>query len=1009
MPADGDNLTLPSTGTPTVLTNNLTAFTCGKLSLLAGTTLGGNGFSISGGIDSLSIPLPTFPDVIVNPALTLTADQTFTCLSGTTRFNGAVDFSGRRLTFTTNGTSTVVLATANSGVVVRSRLIKNGGGTLRLAGAVTTSSAVDLNVGTLDVDGTLPSSVIVTGGRLMGSGSIGGLNATAGDIEPDASGLSASGTATLGGTSRCVFHLTSAGQANTLTASAVTISGATLAVDATGVLSKGQVFRLITKTGAGAIAGTFFGLAQGTEVEVGSPLQAIGTISYTGGDLNDIALTITSAVHTWDGGATANDNWTNPTNWVGDIAPVAGDILVFPDGIGLTDRGVNNDFPNDTTFRRLVFIGAGYTVRGNRFRLTHGLETDFNIETLADTTDLDTSLVLAQDQTFTLLRTLHLDALDEIDTNGKTLNFAGKGGLVEGRIRGTGGVRALLGSSIDFHGRNDYSGPTVIAGDGMISLKRGILFEGQFDEGHLGDTAAGTNIFGVLSLENRTIVPFDIFDVPEQLTIMPEGEVMLQAGRCKLSGPIQLNGPGAMHVNLGVNGGDLELAGPISGTGDLHIVRSSDQPNLEITGSAANTFSGSMSIFGAVVADKSPGVAAVPCENLTLLEGVPTLSSLFETRQDEQIADNCQVFIEQSAELRIGNLIGLSRTETIGAVTMSGSGEIKGNNGSLLKIAGNISLVSTPGEAFANIRVPLSLAGAPCLLDVADTMRLVFAEIAPVSKTGSGLIRKTGTGELRFLSTTAIPMELAGGRTTVRANIGHAIKLDGGTLEPDFLDVTNVEIGPLASLAGGGRVDLVPSATGALRTPSVAFNGATTLNARIGSDGQGGARSGRLAVVGTVNLGGALLTLQDFGVNPPTGTQLRVIDKNGAGPITGTFTGLPEGAFLPFGSGSGGFTISYVGEDGNDVVLTKVAVPPAIIPLVITGITIAPLPLVGNPNAISVTARSSPGSSNTLQKSTDLITWQTVETKIAEPNGNLSFGFQEPQATLRLFVRLRSP
>ena len=36
-----------------------------------------------------------------------------------------------------------------------------------------------------------------------------------------------------------------------------------------------------------------------------------------------------AAVRTWDGGG-SDANWTTAANWVGDIAPVANDDLVFP-------------------------------------------------------------------------------------------------------------------------------------------------------------------------------------------------------------------------------------------------------------------------------------------------------------------------------------------------------------------------------------------------------------------------------------------------------------------------------------------------------------------------------------------------------------------------------------------------------------------------------------------------------------------------------------------------------
>jgi hypothetical protein len=58
---------------------------------------------------------------------------------------------------------------------------------------------------------------------------------------------------------------------------------------------------------------------------------------------------------------------------------------------------------------------------------------------------------------------------------------------------------------------------------------------------------------------------------------------------------------------------------------------------------------------------------------------------------------------------------------------------------------------------------------------------------------------------------------------------------------------------------------------------------------------------------------------------PSLGQQFLVIDNRGSNPIDGTFIDLPEGAVV--WAGNYGFTISYVGGTGNDVVLTALAPP----------------------------------------------------------------------------------
>jgi hypothetical protein len=72
-------------------------------------------------------------------------------------------------------------------------------------------------------------------------------------------------------------------------------------------------------------------------------------------------------------------------------------------------------------------------------------------------------------------------------------------------------------------------------------------------------------------------------------------------------------------------------------------------------------------------------------------------------------------------------------------------------------------------------------------------------------------------------------------------------------------------------------------------------------------------------VAGTVTLGGDLQVNIVSGA-PSAGQSFTIIDNDGAESVSGTFTGLPEGAMVT--SGLYRFRISYAGGDGNDVVLT---------------------------------------------------------------------------------------
>ena len=76
--------------------------------------------------------------------------------------------------------------------------------------------------------------------------------------------------------------------------------------------------------------------------------------------------------HTWTGNnppATLN----NGGNWVGNVAPVAGDDLFFPAGV--KRRSIRNNYPKDTSFNSLNFSGSGYNLRKNSLILSAGINT----------------------------------------------------------------------------------------------------------------------------------------------------------------------------------------------------------------------------------------------------------------------------------------------------------------------------------------------------------------------------------------------------------------------------------------------------------------------------------------------------------------------------------------------------------------------------------------------------------------------------------------------------------
>jgi hypothetical protein len=87
------------------------------------------------------------------------------------------------------------------------------------------------------------------------------------------------------------------------------------------------------------------------------------TISYHGGDGNDVVLTAVSVIRSWTG--SASNLWSNPANWSPAGIPSAGEALMFPAGTG----AMTNDLPAGTVVGLMTFNNGG-TLGGNALTLT---------------------------------------------------------------------------------------------------------------------------------------------------------------------------------------------------------------------------------------------------------------------------------------------------------------------------------------------------------------------------------------------------------------------------------------------------------------------------------------------------------------------------------------------------------------------------------------------------------------------------------------------------------------
>jgi fibronectin-binding autotransporter adhesin len=155
-----------------------------------------------------------------------------------------------------------------------------------------------VNAGTLIVTGTLTSAVeVATGATLRGTGRVDAITAqTESTLSPGLSpGVITTGPLSLRGGSDFVVDLhgstAGSGYDQVRVAGGVQLNGARLTLVVGPALSPFGRFTLIDNDGADPVTGTFAGLPEGAITVAGAENGEELTISYKGGDGNDVVLT----------------------------------------------------------------------------------------------------------------------------------------------------------------------------------------------------------------------------------------------------------------------------------------------------------------------------------------------------------------------------------------------------------------------------------------------------------------------------------------------------------------------------------------------------------------------------------------------------------------------------------------------------------------------------------------------------------------------------------------------
>ncbi len=161
----------------------------------------------------------------------------------------------------------------------------------------------------------------------------------------------------------------------------------------------------------------------------------------------------------------------------------------------------------------------------------------------------------------------------------------------------------------------------------------------------------------------------------------------------------------------------------------------------------------------------------------------------------------------------------------------------------------------------------------------------------------------------------------------------------GDTTVNDTLIITGTQTNSGITVASGGTLKGTGTAntviinTGGHLAPGLSPGclnaGATTISGNFDVE-LGGTTActeyDQLQVTGAVDVTSGTLNLSRYnGFTPATGQSFTIIANDSNDAVTGTFTGVAEGGTVTVDGYT--FTVSYVGGDGNDVVVTVTGVP----------------------------------------------------------------------------------
>jgi autotransporter-associated beta strand protein len=473
-----------------------------------------------------------------------------------------------------------------------------------------------------------------------------------------------------------------------------------------------------------------------------------------------------------------------------------------------------------------------------------------------------------------------------------TTNIQTESGSISAVLSGTNGLTQSTPGATTLSGANIYGGQTSVT-DGTLTLAN--------------STATGTSSIVVTSTTGGV-----------GLT----GTRIAVQGGINVSNPLSLsaNNIGDIRSNLFATSGDNIWSGPITlnGTGVIAFGGNSGA-NLNITGGVSGptftgTFIGARSTTNNFVSTFSSTI-----DLPTALLGLAVAN--FGTLVLNSTGNSFPNVMISAGTLRLGvdNALPTGVDMALGNGSNTGVFDLAGFNQQISRVAvssGATASIQKIGNSSASSDSTLTISGG------ASSFAGVIGDALGIGTRKTALNVLSGTFTLAGASTYTGATTVSGGSLLVTGSITSNVTVTSGAA---LGGTGTINAANTVTVTGGGH--LAPGPGPAIfNSGNISLANGSNFDVELNGNPVG-KQYDQQNVTGTVSLGSSTLHVT-LGFTPAVGDAFTILNNDTNDAVIGTFNGLPEGGVVSVTTGlfSGAFQISYLGGDGNDVVLTTLNV-----------------------------------------------------------------------------------